>query len=391
MVRAATEVPKGRARGTNPALSGGDGARAVGHGGDGALPGAVRFSVVLAVLLGGCGDGTGPAELGPYCAEGVEITPAAAGLDPAGLEEAYGQAAATPDLLGLLVLRNDRTVCEAYFRGYGPETAHNVKSVSKSVLSALVGIALAEGHLPGLDARIAPYFPEYYDGLVDDPRKADVTIRHLLTMTGGWQWIENGPVTTEWWTSPNWNQFALALPLEADPGTDYTYTTAGTHLLATILERTVPGGLRAYAEDRLFEPLGVRVHRWDEDPQGNPFGGSEMYFTARDLASFGILFMNGGLHGGRTVVPSAWVEESTGVQVDLNGAWDYGFLWWLRDFAGHRAHHAWGYGGQFIFDFPSLDLVIVALSTHADHTGQSEAVLDLVEEHLVPIVGSPNP
>lgn len=330
----------------------------------------------------------------PYCANPVESTPTAQGLDAAALEAAYQQAADIPELFSLVVVRNDLIVCEAYFQGQDIDSSRNVKSVSKGLLSALVGIALDEGLIPGLDTKISTYFPEYYLSELDDPRKADVTIRHLLTMTGGWEWVENAQVTLDWWRSDDSNEFALSLPVAQDPGTTFNYTTAGSHLLATLLAGIVPDNdLRSYADDRLFDPLGMTLTQWDQDSQGNYFGGAEMYFTPRDMAKFGILYMNGGAHGSHQVVPADWIHESTSPQVeridpaiDPEGVWNYGYMWWLRPFAGHDTYFALGYGGQFIFCIPSLDLVIVVTSTIYNDNSHVPAVWDLVEKELIPAV-----
>ena len=346
---------------------------------------ALLLTIPAFIGLSACSDAVGDTDL-QFCTEPLESTPSSEGIDPVALDQIYRQAEQMPDLLSLLVVRHDLLVCEAYFRGYDATEAFNVKSVSKSILSAVVGIAIEEGHIPSLDTPIAGYFPEYYPDQVDDARKESITVRHLLNMTGGWQWGEAAPVFADWAFSSNWNDFLLALPLSHDPGQTFNYTTAGTHLLATLMNRAVPGGLLAYAEDRLFGPVGMTLDRWDTDPQGNPIGGAEMFFTARDMAKFGILFMNGGSHSGEQVVPAAWVQASTQMQADPGTEWDYGYLWWLRSFAGRPSYHAWGFGGQFVFNIPSLDLIVVVTSTLRNQDAYWQGVFDLLEDQVLPAV-----
>lgn len=264
-------------------------------------------------------------------------------------------------MLSLLVVRHGYLVAEKYFHGDGPDTPFNVMSVSKSFLSALAGIAIDQGDLAGVDQPIAPFFAEYL-GPDPGPPLSDITVRHLLTHTAGFRWEETGESAMAWENSADWNAYFLARPIDDEPGTTFNYSTAGTHLLATLLARATGRPLMDFAQQELFQPTGIQISRWDTDPQGNYYGGGQMYFRPIDLAKFGVLFMDGGVYDGVQVVPESWVEESTKRLLSLPDGTGYGYLWWRDVAAGRDYYFAAGYGGQYIFVAPDVDVVVVVTS-----------------------------
>jgi CubicO group peptidase (beta-lactamase class C family) len=265
------------------------------------------------------------------------------------------------------------------------ETLFNVKSVSKSFLSALTGIAIQQGYLTGVDQPIAPFFPEYL-GPDLGPPWGDVTVRHLLTHTAGFLWEESGSVHLGWQFSDDWIAYTLGLPFVAEPGSTFNYTTAGTHLLAVVLARATGRPLMDFAQEALFEPGGIEIGRWDTDPQGNYIGGKDMYFRAIDLAIFGVLFIDSGIHDGVTVVPESWVRESTGERIPFGGESGYGYLWCRWAPGRHESYYASGMGGQYIFIVPDLDLVVVITSTLESGWGYHNSVLAFVEGQILPTI-----
>lgn len=322
-------------------------------------------------------------------------TPVAQGVDSVRLAAAYAEAAKLGPLFSLLVMKNGFLVGEQYFHGARQDTAYNVKSVSKSILSALVGIAIREGYMESVDEPISRFFPEHFtpfsdtlvgwsaNRLLTDSLRRRVTVRHLLTHTAGFAFEENELLFWAWFWSSDYVRFYLELPLVARPGEQFIYSTAGTHALSAILARATGMDTREFADRWLFAPLGIEVHRWDRGPTGVPIGGSEMHFTARELARFGQLYLDGGVWDGRQIVPAEWVAESTREQVRANyetphrgivsETWTseyykrmnhtgYGYLWWRRDSAGHETFVALGYGGQLVFVIPDLHMVVVTTS-----------------------------
>ena len=265
-------------------------------------------------------------------------------------------------LHSLLVSRDGKLILERYFNGKDASDIANVKSVSKSIVSALVGIAIEEGHIQGLNQPIADYFGERLASPADTPKRA-ITIEHLLTMQSGLETTSNRNYGA-WVLSSDWVQYALSQPLERPPGTRMVYSTGNTHLLSAILTQATGRNTLEYARDVLAEPLGFRLAPWPRGPRGIYFGGNDMELTPRQMAAFGELYLDGGRAEGKQIVPEAWVEASLRPHAESTRERDryYGYGWWIRDSAGVRTPYAWGYGGQFIILVPDLDVVVVATS-----------------------------
>ncbi len=283
-------------------------------------------------------------------------TPEAEGLNVAALADVYAKAQKMPYIHSLLVLRHGKLVAERYFNGYTVYAADSVKSVSKSILSALVGIALHQGHLKSVEQNLATLLPD----VVSETQYADkipITLKHLMTMNSGLVSVSNNTYRA-WVQSPNWVTHVLDKPLSMMPGMGFSYSTADSHLVAVALAKAVGISAFDFAQQNLCKPLGIRLTAWKTDPQGYSRGGNDMYLTPRDMAKFGLLYLNKGRYNGKQIVPAAWVETSTATHVTLSGS-DYGYYWWKHHFEAHEAIAAHGYGGQFIFVVPTLDMVIV--------------------------------
>ncbi|MXX75417.1 MAG: serine hydrolase [Holophagales bacterium] len=286
------------------------------------------------------------------------------GLDPERLERAVDRIAQLDGLHGVLVARHGKLVVERYFRGSSGNRPHNLKSASKSVLSALAGLAVKEGLLE-LDQPIANVLPEAAD--VDDPRKQAITVRHLLTMTSGLESTSFGNYGS-WVASRNWVRAALARPLQAEPGTRFSYSTGGTHLLSATLSGAAGRSTHDFAREHLFAPLGIHRSAWARDRQGVHMGGNNLSLLPRDMLKFGQLYLNRGRWGGKQLLPWQWVDESTRPgHVGPRGRGriygGYGYLWWLRGHRERSAYIASGYGGQYIYVAPAEGLVVVVIST----------------------------
>lgn len=291
-----------------------------------------------------------------------------------------------PRLKSLLVSHHGQLVLERYFNGARATQAANIKSASKSVISALVGIAIAKGHLKGADQPIADFFPE----LAKDPAagKRRITIEDLVTMRSGLA-STSGRGYGAWVTSRNWVRYVLARPLEDEPGTRVEYSTGTTHLLSAILTRATRQSTWQFAQAELAKPLGFSLAPWPTDPQGIYFGGNDMLMTPKQMVSFGELYLNDGRVGDRQIIPKAWVERADdGVGRSRWGSdREYGHGFWIRDFGGVKSYYAWGYGGQFIFIVPSKQLVIVTTS-RADVSSERRDHLDQIYELAGQIVSA---
>lgn len=304
------------------------------------------------------------------------------------LDAARDAAAELPRLHSLLVSWRGSLLLEHYGRGITRSRHANVKSVSKSVVSALVGIAIARGSIPSLSTPIATWFPE----LRSDPDAARrrITVEDLLSMRAGLESTSFDGYGA-WVRSRNWVRYALTRPMVNEPGTTMDYSTGNTHLLSAILTRATKRSTHAFAQQVLATPLGFTLARWPRDPQGFYFGGNDMLLTPRQMLAFGELYLRGGELKGRQIVPAEWVRTSCVPRgrSRFNPDQQYGYGWWMRPFAGRDACFAWGFGGQYIFVVRDLDLVVVTTSSTAvsdERRDHRRAIFDILERHVIPAI-----
>jgi CubicO group peptidase (beta-lactamase class C family) len=299
------------------------------------------------------------------------------------------EAGKLPQLHTLRVSHRGELIAEYDDRPSRRTVPANIKSASKSVIAALVGIARDRKRLPTLDTPIVHWFPSLRTDA--DPRKRDITLEHLLTMRSGLE-STSGENYGQWVRSRNWVSFALMRPLVDDPGTGMQYSTGTSHLLSAILTKATGQTTHAFAQQALATPLGFTLARWPRDPQGIYFGGNEMRLTPAQMVAVGELWRTRGRVGSRQVVPASWVDASCTPRT--RSVWDptreYGYGWWIQDIGGHRACFAWGFGGQYIMVFPSRDLVVTATSSTTisdERHGHRAALFDLItREILTPLL-----
>lgn len=307
----------------------------------------------------------------------------AAAADPR-FTEALASAAQMPRLHSLLASVDGTVVLERYFNGTSASRLANVKSVAKSIISALVGVAIERRLIPGVDTPIVQYFPELKRD--SDRRKLEITIEDLLTMRPGLESTSNRNYG-RWVTSRNWVQHALSRPMLAGPGEVMDYSTGNTHLLSAILTKVSGTNTWQFANDTLARPLGFTLARWPRDPQGIYFGGNDMLLTPRQMLQIGELYLRGGRAGETVVVPEKWIEAS--IVPRGRSSWSgqrYGYGWWVREIAGHDAYYAWGFGGQYIVVVPEIKAVVVATSSSSvaeDRRSHRVTLFDLIEQQIV--------
>jgi CubicO group peptidase (beta-lactamase class C family) len=364
----------------------------------------VRIAPLGCLILAlACGNqvGTGPAATGDLSEEWQTASPASQGLDPVGVSDAVGYARTLPRLLSLLVVRNGVLVVEQYFNGNRADSLNDGRSVTKSVVSTLVGVALHQGLLPDLEGRLDEYLdPSYLNGLAADKRA--ITFGDLITMSGGFEWHERdgvAPPNTEyngWVTSEDPVAYVLARPLIAAPGTLFTYNTAGTHLMSVMLTSAVGGSLRGFAREELFNKLGFQGGLWEVFPDGTPNGGAGIRLRPRDFAKIGALWLQRGETGQETLLDPEYVDAGISRRFGLGIApppltsFGYGYSWWIARTPHGNGFFAWGFGGQFIFVVPAESLIVVvttefrnagALAPQLEFNG-----LDLIVNHVLPAV-----
>jgi CubicO group peptidase (beta-lactamase class C family) len=345
----------------------------------------VRGLVAVALIgatMAACTDSApAPAEATPAfwpTAGWRTAEPQSQGVDPAALAQLDHQIDTTfTEVRSVLIVRHGHIVHERYRPGLSAGSGHDVRSVTKSFVATLVGIALGEGRITSLDQTVGE--------LLDAPRSAlaAVTVRHLLTMTAGLAGDPAGEDTL--WASPDWVRQILGRRLIAEPGVRFQYSSASSHLLAAIVARATGRSVLDYAREKLFTPLGIdttKIHQpkvggafdpatdpaytraaaaWPVDPQGIHYGGAFLRLPTRELAKLGYLYLNGGRWEGTQVVPAEFVTAATtptGLPPDV--VTGYGLHWWIDDDgAGQRSFTAVGYGGQYVAVVPDRDLVVV--------------------------------
>jgi CubicO group peptidase (beta-lactamase class C family) len=306
----------------------------------------------------------------------ASLPSAAQSLDPA-----VKAANELPRLHSLIVQHRGQVVLERYFNGRRATSLANVKSVSKSIIAALVGIA-ADRKMLRLDDPIAKYLGASMPG--SDPKQA-ITIDDLLTMRSGLESTSSRNYGA-WVQSANWVRHALARPLVTKPGTEMIYSTGNSHLLSAVLTRATGMSTWAFAQDALAKPLGFSLAQWPRDPQGIYFGGNDMLLTPRQMLSIGELYLNRGKADARQVLSEGFVRETFVAKgrSRISGR-EYGYGWWIREMAGREAFYAWGFGGQYIVLVPSADLIVVSTSasTVAEERRSHRRSVEEIIEYLI--------
>jgi CubicO group peptidase (beta-lactamase class C family) len=296
-----------------------------------------------------------------------------------------------PSVLSFMVVRHGRIVYEKYYQGNDKDSPVVVYSITKSVVSALTGIAIREGYLPCVDRKLTAIFPQYFADNTD-LRKKEITLKHLLTMTGG---LEPADVTFEvWGKSSDCCKYVIDRRLTDKPGEKFEYNSGLTHVLAVALAKTTGMTIKAFADKYLFGPMGITNYTWQRDRQGYYTGGWGLRLMPRDMAKFGYLYLMNGIYEGRQLVPQQWVKESVSAHSYPDKTVAYGYCWWL-DILKDSVHNveynsffALGYGGQFIWVVPELDIitVITVKEESPEDTPEYKAIWHLIHNFVIPSV-----
>jgi CubicO group peptidase (beta-lactamase class C family) len=342
-----------------------------------------RFFLLAALLSTSslsCKDdnGTGPAEVSPE------------------LEEAFSLAGQNANLKCLIVWKDGQIVKEKYFHVGDDLSAHDVRSVTKSIMATVIGIAIDKGILPSEEAPIGNYLSALVDTL--EPAKAGITMRHLLSMTSGLDGndIPDFQEYNNWHNAPNQIEYTLGKRLIFPPGTVFGYNTGASHLMSVILTRAAGTSTFDFAKQHLFQSLGITGNSWGADRQGYYNGGAALCLTPTDMLKIGQLYLNKGVYNGVRIVSESWINKATTSKITTNNilpfASGYGYFWWVGNTGRHDYFFANGYGGQFIVVVPGLHLIVVATNVWSGVSGatanlQWNNTLDLIMNRIIPIYG----
>lgn len=314
----------------------------------------------------------------------LPLEPAAAALADDRRESIVERASTLPRSHSLLVAIDGDTVIDEGFRGHGTNETANIKSLSKTLISALVGAAIDRGVIESVDQPMVELLGDRVPANID-PRVNNITVGNLLSMQAGLERTSGGNYGA-WVASSNWVADALERPFVAEPGGRMLYSTGNSHLLSAALTEATGRSTLALARDWLGDPLGIAIPPWTRDPQGIYFGGNEMGLTPQALLRFGEMIRQRGRYGGQTVLSSDWIKRSWQPRTRsfFNGD-DYGYGWFITRIAGQPVYYGWGYGGQLLYVVPSRAMTVVMTSDPTPPSNGS-AYLEKVEALIADLI-----
>lgn len=322
------------------------------------------------------------------------------GLDTARIQEMQSAIEAGKFLKigSILVARHGKLLYEHYFDG-DENTLRDTRSATKSITGMLIGMAIDQHKLRGVDVRITSFFPDKRPFRNPDPRKEKITVEDFLTMSSllecdDWNDFSSGN-EERMYVTEDWLKFALDLPIKGFPpwktkpkdspyGRAFSYCTAGAFTLGAVVSRATHLPVERFAQRDLFDPLGITNLQWAFSPLGLAQTGGGLRLRSRDLLALAQLYLNGGEWNGRQIVPAAWVRQSTEPHVQIDDQTKYGYFWWLKNFGGSPAYYMSGNGGNKIAVFPALDMVVVITSTNYSTRGMHEQTDRLLNDYIVP-------
>ncbi|MED1511305.1 serine hydrolase domain-containing protein [Bacillus proteolyticus] len=290
---------------------------------------------------------------------------------------------------GMLVVQKGNVIFESYYNGYSIDDAFHVASVTKTIISALIGICIDKRYIKSVDKKVIEFFPEY------KLKASEVTVRHLLTMTAPYPFVDWQEPLEELCTQQDWVQYTLNRIGKGGEIGPFKYSSAGAHLLSAIITSITGKSAREFANEHLFQPISMReipnynmkafefddlfgkdVKGWVHDPNGISTGGWGLTLTARDMAKFGQLYLSNGTYNGKQILSKAWVQESIAMNSNR-----YGYLWWLREEDGIFSYCAMGDGGNVVCCIPEKELVVAIASEIVPEAGDR---WNLIKDCILP-------
>ena len=250
---------------------------------------------------------------------------------------------------------------------YENQQVHTLQSVTKSIASIMIGVAIKEGNISSTDVRVVDFFEDYDLSMADESLKT-ATLENLLTMQLGMEWHEmdrppdSTNTTGQLERSKDWIQFTLNQPMDTIPGTKWVYNSGASQLMSGIIKKATGIYIDEYAEKHLFTPLGIKNYYWKKTPTGYTDTEGGLFLKAQDLAKIGFLMLNNGLWDGQQVISSDWVKRSTLKHVEFDHEKGYGYQWWRDDQDGIEIWACHGFGGQYLLVFPKLETIAVVNS-----------------------------
>lgn len=299
------------------------------------------------------------------------------------------------EITGIVVIKDGKILIEEYFNGANQNTLHDTRSVGKTFASAIAGIALKDGYLKSVNQTLSDFYKlKDFENYAE--KKKNVTIKHLLAMSSGFEGFDEDESSVgneeNMYPQSDWVKWTLNLPMaKRNAGEEWAYFTAGVVLLGDILQKSVPDGLEKYANKKLFKPLEIKNYKWQYTPQKVANTAGSLQMSALDFAKFGQLYKNGGKWNGKQIIPESWVKESLRKQISLpDNRGFYGYLWWNKTFSvdgkDYEVSYCSGNGGNKIFVFKDLPFVIIITATAYNKPYMHRQIDRMLEKYLIPAI-----
>jgi CubicO group peptidase (beta-lactamase class C family) len=348
------------------------------------------IGIFLFFIIFSCHNESDNIEIANYPWE--NITFSEANVDEIKIRSALIKGESLNFLYSILIIRYGKIIAEKYYNGHKESLPCNIKSVSKSFLSTAIGTAI-EKNIISLDEKLTDIVTDY-NLSINDERFFDITLNHLIMMKSGLDKDIN--IYSSVYNSNNWLSTIFRMNLIKNPGEKFIYSTPGTHLISSMLSKASGKNSFEYVTENLLSKMKVELNYWERDPQGIYFGGNSMYFTTRNMAVLGLVYLNNGLLNGHQIVPEYWIKISINDHTGGIGDWGviknmgYGYLWWLGEINNHKIFTAIGHGGQFILCVPELSLIVATNAksniSWEEANQQELAILEIIGNHIFPAV-----
>ncbi|MCX7798560.1 MAG: beta-lactamase family protein [Melioribacter sp.] len=285
----------------------------------------------------------------------------------------------------LIIYKDNELLFEKYYNGFYHSKLGNLKSVTKSIVSLLIGIAIDKGFIKNENEKLINIFPELFEKNTIDEKKKEINLKHLLTMSAGFEWNNfGGKWRSGWDNSKNQNKYLIEkVPLKNNPGEVWNYNSGLSHLLSGIIKKSSGMNTLEFAKKYLFGPLGINYVKWDKSNDGNEKGNSELWLKPKDLAKIGLMLLNEGKWNGNQIISKNWIEKLKKKFFDgfpqIGG---YSYHWHTRKFGRYNSFLAAGWGGQFLIIIPALNMVVVNTSRW-DVAKSTYVIFEVIEKYLI--------